>query len=111
MYKNLEYIIKIKKLKAKYIAEYLDISNSAFSQFRHGKSTLADETLERLSNFLGYSIEEITDQEEFGRTIEIDFYDLANNKELETIKTTEAELNRLGIKTAIHKLVLTNKKN
>jgi DNA-binding Xre family transcriptional regulator len=64
MYKNLEYLLKTKKMKASELVKELGITDSAFSQFRNRKSTLSKETLLKLAKILNCTIEEILDEEE-----------------------------------------------
>jgi transcriptional regulator with XRE-family HTH domain len=64
MYKNLKYLLKIKKIKASELVRELGITYSAFSQFRNRKSTLSRNTLLKPAKILNCTMEEILDNKE-----------------------------------------------
>ena len=64
MYKNLEYLLRTKKINGRSIAKEIGITPSAFSQFRNGKSPLSREKIQKLAKILNSSVEEILDMED-----------------------------------------------
>jgi transcriptional regulator with XRE-family HTH domain len=76
MYKNLEYLLRTKKIIASDIAKELGISNSAFSQFRSRKATLSKDKLQNLAKILNCTMEELLDDGELSirNVIAIKYY-------------------------------------
>lgn len=82
MKNNLKYLRKVKKVTQKEIADFLGVSNSAYSQYETGTREPSLDILTKLADYFGVTVDDILGRTEdadqpagpsFGRPIEIEY--------------------------------------